>query len=293
MLVVAPKLDPPVIDAIERQLPRPIPRRNSLWRLSGSREQPPELPATVDKQPAATSSTTFYFEHEMDFSVMVNEEFLEYVEEDALSIEVWGHRSGGNEEYELDILASNASVQDAKQKAQLPKPPSSSGLAGLFSFASSKLPTPNGFYETWTNAASISGGEEEEDTTDTAICRNGHLRNNARLDVVQDVARRKQKSLEERWSEVTRRVELWVEIMEMNDDGEYVNVNVVPHECDFRRQAGVVATGGIYQLKQVKIFLRNVYYIKWFYKFYPIGEFMFLSNISGSTASSKGSPSDR
>lgn len=27
--------------------------------------------------------------------VTVNEEFLEYVQEDALSIEVWGHRSSG------------------------------------------------------------------------------------------------------------------------------------------------------------------------------------------------------
>ncbi|KAI1724019.1 kinesin motor domain-containing protein [Ditylenchus destructor] len=40
--------------------------------------------------------TSFIFDHQQDFSVLVTEEFLEYVQEDALSIEVWGHRSGGD-----------------------------------------------------------------------------------------------------------------------------------------------------------------------------------------------------
>lgn len=46
-----------------------------------------------------------------------------------------------------------------------------------------------------------------------------------------------------RWSEVTRRLELWVQILELNDAGEFVPVEVQP--------AKDVCTGGIFQLKQV------------------------------------------
>ena len=46
-----------------------------------------------------------------------------------------------------------------------------------------------------------------------------------------------------RWSEVTRRLELWVQILEINEQGEFVPVEVVP--------AKDVCTGGIFQLRQV------------------------------------------
>lgn len=42
-----------------------------------------------------------------DFTVVVTEEFLEYVQEDALSIEVWGHRSSGNDEMEEITVLEN------------------------------------------------------------------------------------------------------------------------------------------------------------------------------------------
>ena len=46
-----------------------------------------------------------------------------------------------------------------------------------------------------------------------------------------------------RWSEVTQRLELWVEIMELNDQGEYVPVEL---------QTKVdVLTGGIFMIRQV------------------------------------------
>ncbi|KAJ3592971.1 hypothetical protein NHX12_005309 [Muraenolepis orangiensis] len=45
-----------------------------------------------------------------------------------------------------------------------------------------------------------------------------------------------------RWSEVTRRLELWVQILEINEQGEFVPVEVVP--------ARDVCTGGIFQLRQ-------------------------------------------
>ncbi|CAD6187370.1 unnamed protein product [Caenorhabditis auriculariae] len=105
-----------------------------------------------------SSSTSVIFEHQKDFSVVVTEEFLEYVRDDALSIEVWGHR-----------------VCDQKEERVLD-------------------------------------------------------------------ADEKNKSLQNRWMEVTRRVELWAEIKEINDNGEWCSV-----EC---RQSDDVGCGGIYQLRQ-------------------------------------------
>ncbi|KAM6464922.1 kinesin-like protein KIF13B isoform 2-T2 [Liasis olivaceus] len=52
----------------------------------------------------------------------------------------------------------------------------------------------------------------------------------------------KTRSLRDRWSEVTRKVELWVQILELNENGEYCPVEVIP--------AKDVHTGGIFQLKQ-------------------------------------------
>lgn len=43
---------------------------------------------------------------------------------------------------------------------------------------------------------------------------------------------------------MTRKLEMWVQILELNENGEYMPVEVVP--------AGDVRTGGIFQLRQVK-----------------------------------------
>ncbi|XP_058610876.1 kinesin-like protein KIF13B isoform X1 [Onychostoma macrolepis] len=56
------------------------------------------------------------------------------------------------------------------------------------------------------------------------------------------VIQAKTRSLRERWSEVTRRLELWVQILELNDAGEFVPVEV--------QSAKDVCAGGIFQLKQ-------------------------------------------
>lgn len=48
-----------------------------------------------------------------------------------------------------------------------------------------------------------------------------------------------------RWSEVTRRLELWIQILEINENGDFVPVEVVP--------ARDVRTGGIFQLRQVGV----------------------------------------
>ncbi|XP_031784044.1 kinesin-like protein KIF13A isoform X10 [Nasonia vitripennis] len=52
----------------------------------------------------------------------------------------------------------------------------------------------------------------------------------------------KARSLADRWSELTRKIELWVEIQELNEQGEYAAVEVF--------MKSDVLTGGIYQLRQ-------------------------------------------
>ncbi|XP_042236957.1 kinesin-like protein KIF13A isoform X3 [Homarus americanus] len=52
----------------------------------------------------------------------------------------------------------------------------------------------------------------------------------------------KARSLVDRWNELTRKVELWVEIQELGECGEYVSVEVSPQKD--------VLTGGVYQLRQ-------------------------------------------
>ncbi|PAV58264.1 hypothetical protein WR25_02191 isoform H [Diploscapter pachys] len=111
--------------------------------------------------PQPSNHTVVIFEHQRDFPVVVTEEFLEYVQEDALSIEVWGHRSCGSEQ------------KDAARK----------------------------------------------------------------LD-----AEERNKSLQARWGEVSRRLELWMQINELNENGKWE-----PVEC---RQFEDVSTGGVYQLRQ-------------------------------------------
>ncbi|XP_071770328.2 kinesin-like protein KIF13B isoform X3 [Centroberyx gerrardi] len=67
-----------------------------------------------------------------------------------------------------------------------------------------------------------------------------HRRNLALWDL--GVIQAKTRSLRERWSEVTRRLELWVQVMELNEVGEFTAVEVLP--------AKDVRTGGIFQLRQ-------------------------------------------
>ncbi|KAI6191397.1 Kinesin motor domain-containing protein [Aphelenchoides bicaudatus] len=114
---------------------------------------------------------SFKFDHQKDHIIQVTEEFLEYVQNDALSIEVWGHRSCGFDH---------------------------------------EMPVDEHFLNSSANGAEIANAQ-------------------------------KQKRLQELWAGVIRRIEFWVEIKELNENGEYENVDVNP---------GDVATGGIYQLKQ-------------------------------------------
>ena len=55
-----------------------------------------------------------------------------------------------------------------------------------------------------------------------------------------------------RWSELSRKLELWVEIHELNEQGEYVPVELSPKP--------EVLTGGVFQLRQVEC-KKHCYYI--------------------------------
>ncbi|KAG5679191.1 hypothetical protein PVAND_008778 [Polypedilum vanderplanki] len=52
----------------------------------------------------------------------------------------------------------------------------------------------------------------------------------------------KARSLADRWAELSRKIELWVEIQELNDNGEYTPVEVAVSKD--------ILTGGVYQLRQ-------------------------------------------
>uniref|UniRef100_F7G1T3 Kinesin family member 13A n=1 Tax=Macaca mulatta TaxID=9544 RepID=F7G1T3_MACMU len=96
----------------------------------------------------------------IDYVVNVTEEFLEFISDGALAIEVWGHRCAGNGTsiWEVDSLHA------------------------------------------------------------------------------------KTRTLHDRWNEVTRRIEMWISILELNELGEYAAVEL--------HQAKDVNTGGIFQLRQ-------------------------------------------
>ncbi|KAG7259447.1 hypothetical protein CRUP_000659 [Coryphaenoides rupestris] len=67
-----------------------------------------------------------------------------------------------------------------------------------------------------------------------------HRRNLALWDL--EVIQAKTRSLRERWTEVTRRLQLWVQVMELSPAGDFSPVEVLP--------AGDVKTGGVFQLQQ-------------------------------------------
>ncbi|KAI6075238.1 Kinesin-like protein KIF13A isoform X4 [Aix galericulata] len=116
----------------------------------------PDVPSPQSKDPHYTVT----FSHCQDYVVNVTEEFLEFISEGALAIEVWGHRCTGNgtSVWEVDSLHA------------------------------------------------------------------------------------KTRTLRDRWNEVTRRIEMWISIQELNEMGEYTAVEL--------HQAKDVNTGGIFQLRQ-------------------------------------------
>uniref|UniRef100_A0A4W3HTJ2 Kinesin family member 13A n=1 Tax=Callorhinchus milii TaxID=7868 RepID=A0A4W3HTJ2_CALMI len=116
----------------------------------------PDMPSIQNK----AVQYTVKFDHCKDFVVHVTEEFLEFISEGALAIEVWGHRCAGNGRTHWEVDALQA----------------------------------------------------------------------------------KTRTLRDRWSEVTRRIEMWISVQELNEMGEYTAVEL--------NQAKDVNTGGVFQLRQ-------------------------------------------
>uniref|UniRef100_A0A8C5MA86 Kinesin family member 13B n=1 Tax=Leptobrachium leishanense TaxID=445787 RepID=A0A8C5MA86_9ANUR len=121
-------------------------------------EVDPNTTSPVSKEPHCM----VVFDHCKEFAVTITEDFLDYLAEGALAIEVYGHR------------------------------------------------------------------------------QNDPRKNPALWDL--GIIQAKTRSLRDRWSEVTRKVEVWVQILELNENGEYCPVEVNP--------AKDIQTGGIYQLRQ-------------------------------------------
>ncbi|XP_054617349.1 kinesin-like protein KIF13B isoform X2 [Dunckerocampus dactyliophorus] len=122
----------------------------------------PEMASSTSPTASRDPQCTVVFDSSKDLSVPVSEDFLEYLSEGAVAIEVYGHKQAN------------------------------------------------------------------------------HRRNLALWDL--GVIQAKTRSLRERWSEVTRRLELWVQLMELNDAGQFIPVEVLP--------AKDVRTGGVFQLRQ-------------------------------------------
>ncbi|XP_066848179.1 kinesin-like protein KIF13A isoform X4 [Anser cygnoides] len=132
----------------------------TFWDQCESTVAAPVVDPDVPPPQSKDAHFTVTFSHCKDYVVNVTEEFLEFISEGALAIEVWGHRCTGNgtSVWEVDSLHA------------------------------------------------------------------------------------KSRTLRDRWNEVTRRIEMWISIQELNEMGEYTAVEL--------HQAKDVNTGGIFQLRQ-------------------------------------------
>ncbi|XP_061089735.1 kinesin-like protein KIF13A isoform X2 [Conger conger] len=132
----------------------------TFWEQGEPTVAPPMVSPDTPSPHTPDSQFTVRFDHCKDYVVHVTEEFLEFISEGALAIEVWGHRCAGNGHslWELDALEA------------------------------------------------------------------------------------KTRTLRDRWSEVSRQIELWVSIQELNEQGEYSAVEMHPTKD--------VSTGGAFQLRQ-------------------------------------------
>uniref|UniRef100_A0A8V5G0P8 Uncharacterized protein n=1 Tax=Melopsittacus undulatus TaxID=13146 RepID=A0A8V5G0P8_MELUD len=132
----------------------------TFWDQCESTVAAPVVDPDVPSPQSKDAHFTVTFSHCKDYVVNITEEFLEFISEGALAIEVWGHRCTGNGSsvWEVDSLHA------------------------------------------------------------------------------------KTRTLRDRWNEVTRRIEMWISIQELNEMGEYTAVEL--------HQAKDVNTGGIFQLRQ-------------------------------------------
>ncbi|XP_031431833.1 LOW QUALITY PROTEIN: kinesin-like protein KIF13A [Clupea harengus] len=131
-----------------------------FWGQAEPAVAPPMVSPDTPTHRPGDGPFTVRFDHCKDYVVHVTEEFVEFICEGALAIEVWGHRCAGNGSPRWQPSALQA----------------------------------------------------------------------------------KTRTLQDRWSEVSRQLELWVSIQELNEQGEYSAVELSP--------AKDVNTGGVFQLRQ-------------------------------------------
>ncbi|KAM7383581.1 hypothetical protein PAMP_003220 [Pampus punctatissimus] len=132
----------------------------TFWEHGEPTVAPPMVSPDRPSPRSPEAQFTVQFDHCKDYVVYVTDEFLEFISDGALAIEVWGHRCAGNGRslWELDVLEA------------------------------------------------------------------------------------KTQTLRDRWSEVSRRIELWISIQELNEQGEYSSVELHPGKD--------ISTGGVFQLRQ-------------------------------------------
>ncbi|KAM4601055.1 kinesin-like protein KIF13A isoform 4-T4 [Polymixia lowei] len=132
----------------------------TFWEQAEPTVAPPMVSPDTPSSRSPDAQFTVRFDHSKDYVVHVTDEFLEFISDGALAIEVWGHRCAGNgsSPWELDALQA------------------------------------------------------------------------------------KTRTLRDRWSEVSRRIELWASIQELNEQGEYSAVEMHPGKD--------MCTGGVFQLRQ-------------------------------------------
>ncbi|KAM9310605.1 kinesin-like protein KIF13A isoform 2-T2 [Pholidichthys leucotaenia] len=132
----------------------------TFWEHGEPTVAPPMVSPDRPSPRSPDAQFSVRFDHCKDYVVHVTDEFLEFISDGALAIEVWGHRCAGNGRslWELDALEA------------------------------------------------------------------------------------KTQTLRDRWSEVSRRIELWLSIQELNEQGEYSSVELYPGKD--------ISTGGIFQLRQ-------------------------------------------
>ncbi|XP_056236711.1 kinesin-like protein KIF13A isoform X3 [Seriola aureovittata] len=132
----------------------------TFWEHGEPTVAPPMVSPDRPSPRSPDAQFTVQFDHCKDYVVHVSDEFLEFISDGALAIEVWGHRCAGNGRslWELDALEA------------------------------------------------------------------------------------KTQTLRDRWSEVSRRIELWLSIQELNEQGEYSSVEL--------HSGKDISTGGVFQLRQ-------------------------------------------
>ncbi|XP_061572677.1 kinesin-like protein KIF13A isoform X3 [Cololabis saira] len=132
----------------------------TFWEHGEPTVAPPMVSPDQPSPRSPDAQFVVQFDHCKDYIVHVSDEFLEFISDGALAIEVWGHRCAGRGRsvWELDALEA------------------------------------------------------------------------------------KTQTLRDRWSEVSRRIELWVSIQELNEQGEYSSVELHPGKD--------ISTGGVFQLRQ-------------------------------------------